>query len=230
MNSNNEDWDDWDSDDEKLYPIARKKSVDDNRIGKIVQQFKDFFIELTDELVREKINKSLDHLEFDLFINYYVKNVSLSNYTIEREMSRMKFEVFHQSILYKGKEDILSIFEKESQSLLWRFANQSIYAEIVNAIQVHFPIQELHISVTSTSTLFQINFDSNSLYTESIFAFQIPSATTNQKIKIADIIGVVEVFLDTRILKQYLKSLSLQVIFDAQLRLVRDTYSFNTIE
>eukprot|EP00596_Hydrurales_sp_CCMP1899_P000628 CAMPEP_0119055180 /NCGR_PEP_ID=MMETSP1177-20130426/75561_1 /TAXON_ID=2985 /ORGANISM="Ochromonas sp, Strain CCMP1899" /LENGTH=535 /DNA_ID=CAMNT_0007035659 /DNA_START=505 /DNA_END=2113 /DNA_ORIENTATION=+ len=156
----------------------------------------------------------LQKIKFQSFMKYYLRETKLGLYSMEKELKRMDFYLIKDGITITDHDMILSIFEKYPLNDLWRLANQSIYAEILIALQENFLKPELSISIASTSSIFHLNFDLNQVTAESIFQFMTLNNGGNGRLILGSVKCIVEVDLKNKNLRQEMSSPTLEIIFD----------------
>ena len=129
-------------------------------IEEICTELKDFLFNVADSKVHEYVNKELSGLRYKDFIEYYVENEHLGKYTISTELSRMDFTVIYDGLRTSDKVTVASIYDQTPMHDLWKLANQSIYSELLAALQRTYANPELSINIVSQSSRFGTLFSS----------------------------------------------------------------------
>jgi hypothetical protein len=198
---------------------------------KIEEELKTFIVNLADtQNVLRLINVKLGHIRFDKFMEYYLQRQKMISY-FETEVWRMTFHVVSNGQTYSSVDEVLSIYESCKLRDIWRLANQSIYAEILSALQSSFMKPELSISVISTSSVFSINLDRDVIRAESAFRFvtlrgdycrttslKTTDTELKEKLELGSASGIVEVDLHLRMMQQKVETPVLKVVFDEEIR------------
>lgn len=166
----------------KINNMYNNNNSDTVKVKRIESGLKDLINNLADEEIRNRINIKLQRIKFQSFMEYYLREANLGLYSIEKELKRMDFYLIKDGNTVNDHDGILSIFEKHSLNDLWRLANQSIYAEILIALQDKFLKPELSISIVSTSSIFHLNFDLNKVTACSVFQFMTLSDEGNGRL------------------------------------------------
>lgn len=182
----------------------------------VAQQLKDFMIDIADEEIQSLVNKSLrTQIKYERFLLYYLENANLSQYSMETELNRMDFTVTHKQQKTTHKNEILDVFEETRLDDLWRFANQSVYADLLVAIQHYYNNSELLISTVASSSRLFVNLDERSFEACCIFDFVVESdATATHRLKLGSIEGWLRVNLRRKSLEQFVNSPRIPVVFD----------------
>jgi hypothetical protein len=140
----------------------------------------------------------------------------------------MDFTVMHEGSSYMRHEDICSAFEQSSQNPTWALANQSIYADLLEACQSHYIKPDLCISMVSAKSSFVVDLDLDTLRTESVFELttcvqrsqpEPERAQRVEKLLLGSLRGRVEVDLRNKAVCMSIGEPSLAFVFDNDLRL-----------
>ena len=191
----------------------------EEHIATVVQNYKSILNDLADSSINCKINEKLSKIKYFQFIEYYLKNASLSHYSIETELSRMDFEVTFNGNTTCSKTEIEDIFWETKLRDIWRFANQSIYADVLRNLQSYFEGLHLNISAVATSSEMKLDLDDDKCMAEGFFDIVLAShSAQNHKLKIASVKGIIQLSLKQKCLKQYLEQPSIKIVFDGDLR------------
>jgi hypothetical protein len=182
----------------------------------VAQQLKDFMIDIADDEIQRLVNDSLrSQIKYERFIQYYLENANLSHYSIETELNRMDFTVTHQQKKTFDKNEILDIFYETRLDDLWRFANQSVYADLLVAIQHYYNNSELLISTVASSSRLFVNLDERSFEACCLFDFVVESdAMATNRLKLGSIEGWLRINLQRKSLEQFVNSPRIPVVFD----------------
>lgn len=217
-----DEWD-WDSDAEEngTETLSRtsnhamlESQYQEEDILMVMNELKELQTDMIDPSVRESLNGKLHRAAmFDKFVEYYEKSEKLGHYTIETELHRNEFivkcEDGHEE---RGRLEIVDMFKNSQHKFIWRFANQSIWAEILIALQSsHFFRQDLSISIVSTQSRFVIDLSGEGMLLATS-NFMIMTATSRNyadasspclhgKLSLGEITGEVVVDLNKRVVR-----------------------------
>lgn len=194
------------------------QDTEDN-ISALIRSYQSVLNDLADSKINQSINQGLATIRYSKFVEYYLENASLSNYSIETELDRMDFEVTFHGEFTTCKSTIQDIFWETKLNDLWRFANQSIYADVLQNLQSYFDGLHLNISARATSSKFHLDLDTTGMSAVGMFDVVIEShSLSNHRLKIASVAAHVEVCLQQRTLKQCLDPPTMLMVFDSDLR------------
>jgi hypothetical protein len=115
------------------------------------------------------VNKQLSQVKFKEFIAYYLQNDELGRYTINAELNRMDFIVVYDGQRTEDKGEVAVIYEQTPLHDLWKLANQSIYSELISALQQTYANPDLSINIISQSSRFGILKTPTNLYHQYYF-------------------------------------------------------------
>jgi hypothetical protein len=196
----------------------KEKTVDNREIERVVQQLSNVMIDLADPSVRESINTKLSKIKYSKFIEYYLENAKLSQYSVETELNRMDFTVRYEGQETSDKTEIADIFYDTRLDDIWRFANQSIYADLYIALEAYKRRQD-NISIAAISSRFIVNIDERNFTAESRFDVVVMNEqSVNGKLKFGSVTGKLIVSLQDRTLQQFIDPPTICVVFDDDLR------------
>ncbi len=187
----------------------------------IINSIHNIINDLADSAILENTNKKLSKYRFTEFVQYYLKNVKLGNYSIERELQRMDFEVTHNTNITTDKFLIAAIYEKTALNDIWRFANQSLYADIITSINDSYSTNRaIPCALIAKSSKMVINIDTTHISGTSVFSFFIPTANRRRgnKLELASIAGTVELSLKDRCLRMSISPPTMYIVFDSDFR------------
>jgi hypothetical protein len=105
----------------------------------------------------------------------------------------MRFVVKHGDDVATKPDAIRDIYEKTKLNECWLLANQSIYGDILLALQrEEYLRDDLSISVVSTDSCFNIDLDNYLVTTESRFNLVTSTSANNtmQKLELASFQGI----------------------------------------
>ncbi len=105
----------------------------------------------------------------------------------------MRFVVKHGDDVVTKPDDIREIYEQTKLNECWLLANQSIYGDILMALQrEEYLRDDLSISVVSTDSCFNIDLDNYLVTTESRFNLVTSTSANNtmQKLELASFQGI----------------------------------------
>lgn len=121
----------------------------------------------------DQIRGEIDQKSYDELVEYYeARAEELGRYTVKQELRRMEYSVTSSSgEILKDHDKIISEFHQSTQrdegcnqregasaaALLWAMANQSLLADIVSVLQLHWAEPELSIAVTASRCSFIID-------------------------------------------------------------------------
>lgn len=123
----------------------------------------DFLLHLADPKSIRKINDDLSdaRFNFDQTKTYYKeKKSSLFDYFTNQELNRLNYIVYQDGIKIEEKDTIRKIAKSE-EDMLFHYANQSLFADLLGVIQNHLilphdPDSSLSISIKNDSTSFEL--------------------------------------------------------------------------
>ena len=174
---------------------------------------------MADPIIRDHVNVQLAAIPYRAFIDYYAKGNGLSAYSITKELDRMQFSVTFRGQTVTAVESILALHEQQPYATVWRLANQSIYADILIALQQHLVRPELSISIVATTSNFIIDMDQNTVRAESKFLIvTVKDTSGNDRLELGSIDGFVYVDLTEERVEQSVQSPTMRFVFDDDLR------------
>ena len=187
---------------------------------------KEFLLNLADGKVRDYINTELTSSRYSDFMDYYLENEKLAGYTINTELNRMDFRLRYQDADFSQKDEIIGVYEKTSSHDIWKLSNQSVYSEILTILQKTFVNPDLSISIVSTSSSFDLDFDRNQFSATSVFTFLTMQDPTyrpskgkpSDRLQLASIKGTISIDMLKRKVVQKVEDLQINIIFDEELR------------
>lgn len=189
------------------------------RVECIMRHLTLYTCDMADPIIRDHVNFQLAAIPYRSFIDYYAKGNGLSAYSITKELDRMHFSVTFRGQTVTDVESILALYEQQSYATVWRLANQSIYADILIALQQHLVRPELSISIAATASNFVIDMDQNTVRAESKFLIvTVKEPSGNDRLELGSIDGVVYVNLTGAHVEQSVQSPSIRFVFDDDLR------------
>jgi len=108
---------------------------------------KDFQLDLADNQILDKLNDRLSKTIFQDFMTYYFEaGVSLAHYTIETELKRMQFVCKYNGRTFYEHDEILTLYQSMPLHDLWKLANQSVYAPMVQVVHNAY-VRQLFVSI-----------------------------------------------------------------------------------
>ena len=191
----------------------------EENIAAVVHSYKAILNDLADTKINDHINQDLSRIKYPNFIEYYLQNASLSHYTIETELNRMNFEVTYDGATTSCKSTIQDIFWETKLHDVWRFANQSIYADVLKKLQMYFEGLHLNISAIASTSQLCLNLDEHLFSAEGLFDIVLEShSRKSSRLSIATIIGKIEISMKAKTLRQWLEQPTIKMVFDTDLR------------
>ena len=115
------------------------------------------------------LNAALGARALATTLEYYEGQPNLAKYTVDQELSRMRYAVRTPSgEQLRGADDVRkyheSLAEDEQTSMLWRLANQSLLSDLMIALMEHgYANEELGASVRATACHFLLDFQKKEL-------------------------------------------------------------------
>ena len=174
-----------------------------------------YICNMADPITRQRVNDQLTTIPYRTFIDYYANGNRLSAYSISKELDRMKFSVIHHGQTLTDVGSIVALYESQPYATVWRLANQSIYADILIALQKHFVRPDLSISISATSSSFIIDMDVNTVRAESSFLIvTVKDTSGNERLELGSVDGIVFVDLTEECVEQSIQSPSMRFVFD----------------
>mmetsp|Transcript_21482 Transcript_21482/g.46210 ORF Transcript_21482/g.46210 Transcript_21482/m.46210 type:complete len:336 (-) Transcript_21482:399-1406(-) len=128
---------------------------------------KRYLEQLLDESVLESIRAELSTRSFDAFDKYYRARPELSTYTLDTELSRMRYAVRTAGgSTLTDPSDIRAVYwpcdgDADATELLWRAANQSLLADLLAALQSVWMDISLSIAVCAKECDFELHLASD---------------------------------------------------------------------
>ena len=172
---------------------------------------------LSQHTSREAVNQELSYISFRKFLQYYQESDHLAEYTIQTELSRMVFSVTYQGLTTSNKQEIEDIYYETPFEDVWRMANQSIFADILVALQKRYLRSDLSISIVSLSSSFDIQLETQRLEASSRFVVTVPTAKGMERLQLSSFAANISVDLKARGVSQRIASPELKVVFDDQI-------------
>ena len=190
-------------------------------VRKVEVRLKTFMCDLADPGVRDQINKQLAAIHYSKFIDYYLgrKSTDLSSYSIEKELDRMKFTVTCDGSTVNNVDAIVSIYQQYPDSAVWKLANQSIYADILLALQQHFVRPELCVAVVATTSSFFLDLGAQTVRAVSTFLIvTVKDREGKERLEIGTTESTVDVNLLSETVSQSIETPHMCMVFDDDLR------------
>ncbi|CAM9423590.1 unnamed protein product [Ectocarpus sp. 4 AP-2014] len=214
----------------------------------VAEMTEKFFVELrsylenlADPSVREEINQELTKHDFASLTRYYDGRDDLATYTLDTELQRMRYSVVTEDGRRLGGDEregaepelegggrgggggsvLRQFLAGRVGDAMLRMANQSIFADMLEAIQGRLLRPDLEISVISRDCEFFLDFSSGVLEAHSLFEVSTvggggPGAP--ETLEIARIKGTASVDTGTQTCTQRLLSPQLRMVFDDAMR------------
>jgi hypothetical protein len=185
----------------------------------VTEQLREFIIDIADQTIQSQVNKSLTTIRYERFVQYYLEHANLSQYSIDAELNRMNFIVTHQHTQTSSKHEIIDIFSQTQLDDLWRFANQSVYADLLVAVQHYYNNSDLLISTVASASSLWVNLDERTFEACCTFDFVVESdAVAKGRLKLGSIDGWIKINLRQRSLELFVNSPQIPVVFDDDMR------------
>ncbi|CAM9295241.1 unnamed protein product [Laminaria digitata] len=181
--------------------------------------------DLADPSVREEINKELESRQFSSLAEYYDGKSELASYTLETELPRMSYSVVTEEGDRFGDEEeadrVREFLSGRKEHPMLRMANQSIFADMLEAVQGRLFRPDLEISVISRDCEFSLDFSNGTMEARSLFGVSTvgcgePGA--RETLEIGQIKGVASVDTLNKVSSQRLFSPQLRMVFDDDMR------------
>jgi Rieske Fe-S protein len=228
-NKNKDDDKDDDKDDEKDDEGVESQEIytdeSEGNITAMIQVYKNILHDLADPKVNEKVNYALDRISYAAFVQYYQENAALSDYSMEKELNRMNYCVTLDGVTTSDKDEILDFYWETRLDDIWRYANQSIYADLLMNIMSYFQGLNLNLNVQLSDSSFELNMDDEIFGAVALFDVILESnEVENHKLVIATITGHILLNLGECTVVQRLDQPSINVVFDSQLRQAAITF------
>jgi hypothetical protein len=199
---------------EQNYTIETEENI-----AAVLQSYKSILNDLADSKINDGINNVLSRIRYANFVEYYLENASLSNYSIESELNRMDFEVTYHGTTTTCKTTIQDFFWETKLHDVWRFSNQSVYADVLKNLQCYFEGLDLNISAMASTSIFCLNLDDNLFSARGLFDIVLEShSLKDHRLKIATIAANIEVSIKHKTLRQWLEQPKIEMVFDEDLR------------
>jgi len=188
----------------------------EENIASVIQVYKNILNDLADPKINEKVNETLSRISYTTFVQYYQENASLSDYTMEKELDRLNFSVTYDGSTTDSKLKIKDIYWETRLDDMWRYANQSLYADLLMNLMSYFHDLFLNISVVIEDCNFELNLDTGEFKAMAIFDIILES--NGSKVSVANVTGHILLHLEECTVEQRLETPCMNVIFDSQLR------------
>jgi hypothetical protein len=204
---------------EPAADTRREDETETEEIEFVTEQLREFMIDIADQEVQSQVNQSLSTIKYERFVQYYLERANLSQYSIDAELSRMNFTVTYQHIQTSNKQEIVDTFSQTQLDDLWRFANQSVYADLLVAVQHYYNNTDLLISTVASASSLWVNLDERIFEACCTFDFVVESdAVAKGRLKLGSIDGWVKINLRQRHLQLFVNSPRIPVVFDDDVR------------
>jgi hypothetical protein len=200
---------------------AERAAARDRRVAAVLARLQAYQQDLADSSVRDRINGELSRNSFETFMAYYYRDRTnqLSQYTVAKELERNTYKVTFDGRTTDDKDAIVHIHSTTSASPVWLVANQSIYVDLLVALQQTFVRPELSISVAATSSAFSVDLDRRTVRADCRFlVVTLKDASGNAKLELGSAEGVVVVDLAHETVVQRVETPSMSMVFDDDLR------------
>lgn len=220
-----------------MVPVAA--AVDGETERRLVARLEQLRLDLADPSVRQAFAADLSQRDPQEALSYYLARPELSQYTVEREVPRMVYRATAReggSVL-SGAEAIVALHaadakrrgagEDRGPEVLWRMANQSIFAEALEVMhrRVVVPHDDggsLCLGVGTEGVEFEIYFDRGSLRATCSLALTTITDGGASRLSLAKVALAVEVDVTCDGVNcsrffQSIESLKPEFVFDEQL-------------
>jgi hypothetical protein len=174
------------------------------------------------------VNQELSRLSYRKFIQYYQESDQLAEYTIKTELPRMAFRVVRHGEQMDDKQQIEDVFDETPFDDIWRMANQSIFADILVALQRRYLRADLSLSIVSTTSSFTIDLDSDKLQALSLLHITVPSGGGKSRLQLCSFAATVDADLRAKTVQQAIGPPDLKFIFDEQILDAAETIDMYT--
>ena len=228
-----EDWDDWGESDDEATASSRisppPQSADaplraqrQRRIAAVEEQLRGYLLDVVDQSVRDRVNAALQKrsANFVAFASYFESNAeALSKYTVETELGRMRFAVTKDGSSASAVADVLREYRLQPLLAVWSFANQAIYADILQCMQQLYLRPDLSVGIVADRSFFEIDLDANCLRASGNFVVTTPRSRGSRdgrpsKLELASFEATVFVDFASRRVRQELHAPSVRMVFD----------------
>ncbi|KAL1510484.1 hypothetical protein AB1Y20_006789 [Prymnesium parvum] len=180
---------------------------------------------LLDPAVLDTISRELDARSFADVEAYCASNPQLARYTMEHELRRMRYHVTTPSGgAFSDPSAIRELyFQREptdGERLLWAMSNQSLFADLIGAVQPHWMDPDLSISVRASHSSFAIDLRPENLTLEASCTLSICTlGAGDQPLELGVSTAAINVDLQRKSLRQSLEKPRLRecVIYEEQL-------------
>eukprot|EP00903_Cladosiphon_okamuranus_P012183 g11426.t1 len=227
-------------------PIAEENEARDAAVDELMEKYflelQKYLEDLADPSVREEINQELTKRGVSSLARYYDGRDDLAAYTLDTELRRMKYSIVAEDGRRvggavdasgsgsgqggdgggaPGGTAVREFLSGRRGSDMLRMANQSIFADMLEAIQGRLLRPDLEISVISRDCEFSLDFSKGVLEAHSLFEVSTvgngrPGAP--ETLEIAQIKGTVCLDTENQVCSQRLLSPQLRMVFDDAMR------------
>ncbi|CAN0140421.1 unnamed protein product, partial [Ectocarpus fasciculatus] len=220
-----------------------REAVVEEMTEKFFVELRSYLENLADPSVRQKINQELTKCDFASLTRYYDGRDDLATYTLDTELQRMRYAVVTEDGRRLGEDEREGV-EPEQEGdggggggggasvvreflagrvgdAMLRMANQSIFADMLEAIQGRLLRPDLEISVISRDCEFFLDFSRGVLEARSLFEVSTVGGGgpgEPETLEMAQIKGTACVDTRTQTCTQRLLSPQLRMVFDDAMR------------
>ena len=208
------EWDDMDSG--KDEELRRRCSVS-GAVSRAEEAVHGFLTDLVDSSVKAELECYLCDISFRSFMEYYLLNPDLAEYTVHHELKRMEYSVIYDNTTTRDVSFIQSIYESTKMEDVWRLANQSIYANAVYAVQELYLSPELTVILHALSSKFVIDIDRSVVKASGKFEFSAPITLDGDKHHFATMDIHIIVDLSQMTVQHLIDTPVVNVVFDSDI-------------
>jgi len=199
----------------EAVPKTEKEVGLQRRIEYFKEELKCYQHDLVDPKILREINVSLSS-SYDEVLEYYTDKAALGAYTMEKELHRMSYSV----TLPDGKkttdhDEIKAGFEDNKDAMVWRLTNQSLFAQLIIALQTRLLRADLSIAIVNETSRFEVDLTEGHIGIEAVSVFKINTLGSDcEMLELGRIEGRVEIDLSARRLSQAFETPQLIVVLD----------------
>ena len=189
-----------------------------------ISRLREFVFDIADPKSIRKINDDLSDAVFNFAQSksyYEEKKERLYEYAVTQELTRNRYVVIDQGRKIEDKKKIRKIALDHKKDMIFHYANQSLFADLLKAIQdrlilPHDPDSSLSVSIKNDSTSFELyTTKKHQLRASSVFSIR-----TMGDVVFGTITGTIHVDIRTEQIQCTVEPFRLNMLFDDKIESV----------